>query len=352
MENRNTKLSNGFQFGLLAGLGALTAIAIANAFVTLANIVTYVALAIFIALGLEPIVAFIQRKIKVKRGISILIVFALIVTVLATMIWQLLPTALAQASNFVTAAPHALDSIKQVEVVKNLDAQFNGSISSAINSAADFLANSKNWPTMLGGVVQVGLSVFNGFFGAVIVITLSLYFMSAMSSFMNYIYRLVPATKRKTFQSLAEQIAQSIGRYVMGQVTIALVNATAGFIMMSIVGVPFSLVLAAITFGLALIPLVGSLSGAIIVTLVALATNPSSALVVAIYYAIYMQIESYLISPRVMSKAVSVPSAVIVVAALAGGALLGVLGALVAIPVAASIILIIRQVWIPRQEAH
>ena len=352
MENRNTKISNGFQFGLLAGLGGLTAIALANALGTLASIVTYVALAIFIALGLEPIVSLIQRRLKVKRAISILIVFAVIAIVLTTLIWQLLPTALSQAANFVSSAPHALDSIKQLSLVKSLDSQFNGSVSSAIDSAAQFLANSKNWPSMLGGVVQVGLSVFNGFFGAVIVITLSLYFMSAMGSFKGYIYRLVPLTKRPTFESLAEQISQSVGRYVMGQVSIALINATAGLIMMSIMGVPFSLVLAAITFGLALIPLVGSISGAIIVTLVALANNPTSAIVVGIYYAIYMQIEAYLISPRIMSKAVSVPSAVIVVAALAGGALLGVLGALVAIPVAASIILIIRQVWIPRQENH
>jgi len=224
MENRNTKLSNGFQFGLLAGLGALTAIAIANAFVTLASIVTYVALAIFIALGTEPIVSFIQRKAKVKRGISILIVFALILSILATVIWQLLPTALSQAANFVTTAPHALDTLKQVDFVKHLDLQFNGSVSNAIDSVAQFLSNSKNWPTMLGGVVQVGLSVFNGFFGVVIVITLSLYFMSAMSSFMNYIYRLVPASKRNTFQHIAEQIAESVGRYVMGQVTIALIT--------------------------------------------------------------------------------------------------------------------------------
>ncbi|MEY4349111.1 MAG: hypothetical protein RL719_408, partial [Actinomycetota bacterium] len=124
---------------------------------------------------------------------------------------------------------------------------------------------------------------------------------------------------------------------------------TAGFIMMSIMGVQFSLVLALITFGLALIPLVGSISGAAIVTIVALTTSPSTALIIGIYYLVYLQIEAYLISPRIMSKAVSVPSAVIVVAALAGGALLGVLGALVAIPVAASIILIIRQVWVPRQ---
>jgi predicted PurR-regulated permease PerM len=162
---------------------------------------------------------------------------------------------------------------------------------------------------------------------------------------------LVPAKNRKNFTKLSEQISNAVGRYVMGQVTIASINALLGFVMMSIAGIPFALLLAVIAFVFALIPLVGSITGAVIVSLVALSVSPITALSVAIYYAIYMQVEAYVISPRVMRKAVDVPGAVVVVAALAGGALLGVLGALVAIPVAASIILIIRQVWMPRQGA-
>jgi predicted PurR-regulated permease PerM len=138
----------------------------------------------------------------------------------------------------------------------------------------------------------------------------------------------------------------------MGQVTIASINATLAFIMMSVAQIPFPLLFAFIAFVLALIPLVGSITGAVIVSLVALSVSPVTAIAVAIYYVFYMQVEAYVISPRVMRKAVDVPGAVVVVSALAGGALLGVLGALVAIPVAASIILIIRQVWMPRQDAE
>ena len=101
---------------------------------------------------------------------------------------------------------------------------------------------------------------------------------------------------------------------------------------------------------LSLIPLVGTLTGSAIVTVVALSMSPTTAIIVAIYYVVYMQVEAYLISPRVMSKAVAVPGAVVVVAALAGGTLLGVLGALVAIPVAASVMLILKQVLVPRQN--
>jgi predicted PurR-regulated permease PerM len=346
------KISNAFQFGLLGGLGVLTAIAIGNAFLTLANVVTYVALAIFIALGIEPVVQFLERKLNLRRPLAITGVVAIMAAFLATIIWSLLPAVTEQTAHFINSAPDLLNGIKSVELVDSLDRQFGGAISNAIDNAAAFLSDSTNWPTLLGGVVQVGISVFNGFFGSLIVITLTIYFMASMAKFKTWIYSLVAATKREKFTEIGEEIANSVGRYVMGQVTIALINATLGFIMMSIVGVQFSLVLACITFCLALIPLVGSISGAAIVVIVALTTSPTTAVIAGIYYLIYMQIESYLISPRVMNRAVAVPGAVVVVAALAGGALLGILGALVAIPVAASIMLIIRQVWVPRQAAH
>jgi predicted PurR-regulated permease PerM len=352
MDNKGTRITNAFQLGLLGGLGVLVAIALGNALLTLANIVTYVALALFIALGLEPIVSFIESKLKFKRGLAILTVVGTLLIVLGTLIWSILPMVIEQTGHFIESAPELLGSVQQLDLVVSLDKQFGGSVSKAIEDAALYLTDSSNWPSLVGGVVQVGLTVFNGFFGALIVLTLSLYFMSSLSRLKSWIYSLVPASKRDTFSNLSEQIAGSVGRYVMGQVTIALINATLGFTMMSILGIEFSLVLACITFGLALIPLVGSISGATIVVIVALTTSPNVALIAAIYYLIYMQIEAYVLSPRIMNQAVAVPGAVVVVAALAGGALLGILGALVAIPVAASIMLIIRQVWVPRQTGR
>jgi predicted PurR-regulated permease PerM len=119
---------------------------------------------------------------------------------------------------------------------------------------------------------------------------------------------------------------------------------------MTLLGLQFALVLAFVVFILAIIPLVGSVTGAALVVLVALAVDPTSAIILAVYYLIYLQLEAYLISPRVMKVAVSVPAPIVVIAALSGGALLGVLGALVAIPFAASIIFIVREIFIPRQN--
>lgn len=344
------RVTNAFQLGLLGGLGVLTALVLGSMVATVANIITYVFAAMFIALGLDPVVTFLEKR-GLKRSFAILAVVVIFFGIVGSLIWAVTPSLVRQTANFIEQAPVILNGISQFDWIVRLDEQFGGVISNSLNSAGAFLGDSKNWPTMLGGVVSVGLSIFNGFFAGLIIVILSIYFMASLDSFKQWIYQLVKAKNRKNFISISEQISNSVGRYVMGQVTIAFINSSLAFMMMTIINVPFSLLLAFIVFILALIPLVGPITGAVIVSLVALSASPTTALIAAIYYAIYLQVEAYLVSPRIMRKAVDVPGAVVVVGALAGGALLGVLGALVAIPVAASIILIIRQVWMPRQEA-
>ena len=343
-------ISNSFQFGLLGGLGVLTALVLGNMIATIAQVITYIFASIFIALGLEPIVALLERR-GFKRPLAILTVIVVLLGVITAVVLALVPKLIEDAAKLVTDTPNFAVAVKSQPWIIDLNNSVGGGVFDAIDSITKYISDAKNWPTFLGGVVQVGIGLFSGLSGFLVILILSIYIMASLSRFKKWVYSLVPATKRVKFADLAEQISISVGRYVMGQVTIALINAVCGFIMMSIVGVPFSIALAFITFLFALIPLVGSLSGAVIVSVVALTQTPTMAVVTLVYYLIYMQIEAYFVSPRIMKEAVSVPGAVVVVAALAGGALLGVLGALVAIPVAASIILIIRQVWIPRQDS-
>jgi len=137
----------------------------------------------------------------------------------------------------------------------------------------------------------------------------------------------------------------------MGQVTVASINASIVFIVLLVAGVKFAVVLAFIDFLLVLIPMIGSLSGAAIVIIVTAATMPpQTTFGVAIAILVYTQIEAYLVAPRIMKKAVNVPAALIVVSALAGGSLLGLLGSLLAIPMAATLLLILREVWVPHQN--
>jgi predicted PurR-regulated permease PerM len=144
-----------------------------------------------------------------------------------------------------------------------------------------------------------------------------------------------------------------VGYYVIGQLSLGVLNGVLSAIFLSIIGAPFPAVLAVVAFLFSIIPLVGTLTGSTIIVLLCLIPGlggTSTAIIAAVYYLVYMQLEAYVIAPRIMGRAVSVPGAVIVIAALAGGSLLGLLGALVAIPVAASILILYRQVLIPRQN--
>jgi predicted PurR-regulated permease PerM len=136
-------------------------------------------------------------------------------------------------------------------------------------------------------------------------------------------------------------------------VTLAFINAIVVLILYTALALPFPLLLAVVAFLITLIPLVGSLMFWVIGTGIALfGDNIVFALVFAVIYLIYMQVESYFLTPRVMNRAISIPGSLVVIGALVGGTLLGLLGALVAVPVTASILIIIKKIWIPRQDSR
>jgi predicted PurR-regulated permease PerM len=349
MTVQNLRIAGAFQLGLFGGLGVLVALVIGGAVSTLANVITYIFAAVFLALGLDPAVSALE-KLKLPRPAAVLTVILGLVGFLAIMVWSLAPTLITQSANFLETAPTLLNDITKLPIVVNLDAQLGGAVGSALVNAGQFLSDSSNWPSLVGGVVQVGISLFNGAFGFIVIVVLTIFFLASLSGLEASLLKLAPASKRKRYAKIFDQVALSVGRYVIGQASVAGLNATLAFIAMSLVGLPFALILAFIVFLLAVIPLIGSISGAAIVVMVALAVNPTMALILGIYFLIYLQIEAYVISPRVMKVAVSVPAPIVVISALSGGALLGILGALVAIPFAASVIFIVREIFIPRQN--
>jgi predicted PurR-regulated permease PerM len=141
-----------------------------------------------------------------------------------------------------------------------------------------------------------------------------------------------------------------VGSALIGSVILSSLNAAAVFVLHLLIGLPFPALMALIAFVITLIPLFGSVIFLVLATIVALFSSPVQALIFAIAYLVYIQLESYVISPRVMNRAVAIPAALVLIGALVGGALMGVLGVLVALPIMASILLIIREVVVPRQN--
>lgn len=348
MEQR-TKITHAFQLGLTTTLGVLVAILIGLAVSQTATILTYVGIALFAALGLDPVVrALVLRKLP--RPAAVAIVVAAFLTFFGLLLWAVIPAVIREAAKLVESLPQIVDDIVTNPVILDIDRELDGALSGAIGNLLEYLANSENWPTLAGGVLQVGIGVLGGLVGMIIVIILSIYFMASLGSMKSYVANLVAASKRDRFREITDQVTYSVGRWVMGQVSVALLHSIVLFLYLSVIGAPFAPLLAAISFFLAVVPLIGSVTAGVVSTGVLLFTDPSLALAVGIYYLVYLQLEAYVISPRVMKRAVSVPASLVVIAALMGGTLLGILGAVIAIPLAASVLLIVREVWVPRQQ--
>ena len=179
---------------------------------------------------------------------------------------------------------------------------------------------------------------------------LTLYFLVSLPKVKHAAYGMVPASRRPRVISLSEEIMRRVGGYAIGQVAVATINAILSWIMMSIVGIRYAAVLAVAVGFLGLLPMVGASLGAAVVAMVAFFDDPKKAAIALIYYVVYQQLENYVVAPRIMQRTVSVPGAVTVVAALVGATLLGLLGALLAIPVAAGLLLIYEEVLVPRQQ--
>lgn len=346
-----TRIDKPFVFGFLVTLGGLAAILLAITLSNLSTVLIYVAFAMFAALGLDPAVRFLERR-GLSRGVSVLSVILGLVVVLALILWMIIPVVVEQVTLFVKSVPNLITDFTHSDVYGFLEKQFGDQFQQLVEDAQKFLTDGKTWQAVGGGALQVGSSIATGISGFIVVLVLTLYFVAGLPTIKTALLRFAPARDRKSARDITDQITDSVGGYVQGMVVLAFANAVVALILYLVLQLPFPPLMAAVAFLITLIPLVGSVLFWAIGSAIALFADPWHALFFAIIYLVYMQVEAYFLTPRVMNKAVSVPGALVVIGALAGGTLLGLLGALVAVPVTASILIIINQVLLPRQDAR
>ncbi len=343
-------LASPFGVGFFVTLGGLAAIVLGIAVSNLSTVLIYVVFALFVALGLDPLVRFLVRR-GMSRTWAIVAVFIAFALVLVGILLLIIPTVVRQISAFVQDVPKLVDTFQASDAYQWLNANFGDNVGDLISEAEKFITDPGNIVAIGGGVLQVGASIATGISGVVIVLVLSLYFLASLPTIKASLVRLVPARNRSAVAGMTDQITDSVGGYLTGMVILAACNAVVAFFLLLILGFPFPALMAVVAFCITLIPLVGSVLFWALGTVLVLFVDPVAALVFAGVYLVYMQIEAYLLTPRVMNRTISVPGSLVVIGALVGGTLLGLLGALVAIPVTASILLIIKQVVIPRQDA-
>jgi predicted PurR-regulated permease PerM len=336
-----------FTLGFLLAAGALLAYWLGGLLLSIGPTLILVVVAMFLAAGLNPVVELLGRR-GLSRSWAVLVVTLGVLAAVALFLFALVPVIAEQIGAIVDNAPNWFDSLRQNHTVQQLDERFD-----LISRAQDFISKGSFGSTVFGGVVGVGKAVVSGLLNAFIVVVLTLYFLASLPSIKRAAYRLAPASRRPRVTDLGDRILSNVGAYVSGAFIVGLCAGFSSLIFLFIVGLgEYAVALALVVALLDVIPMIGATLGAVVVTAIGFATDPKIGLACLVFYVVYQQVENYLIYPRVMSRSVDIPGSLIVIAALVGAGLLGVVGALLAIPTAAAILLIIREVFVPRQNAR
>lgn len=339
-----------FYVGFVGALGVLTAYTVFQSLGKLDTTITLLIVAFFLTLALNPVVEAVTRR-GLGRGWAVAVVFLGVLGVVTLIGWVVIPPVVQQSTELAQNAPSMLDNLLKNPWVQDVDHRYE--IVKRIHEEVTKRASEGSlWSGVFNGVLGAGRIIASGIFSVLTVLVLTLYFLASLPAVKQAAYAMVPASRRPRIISLAEEIMRRVGSYAIGQLAVATINACCAWVMMTLLDLPFAAVLAVAVGFLGLIPMVGATLGASIVALAAFFDEPKKALIVIIYFVIYQQLENYAVMPRVMQRTVAVPGAVTVVAALAGGTLLGILGALLAIPVAAGLLLLYEEVLVPRQRRH
>lgn len=350
MSTRFRLLDSGpFRFGFIATIGVLLALGLGAAVGSLSGPITLIFFALFVSLGLAPVVSRLERW-GLPKWAAMLAVMAGFLLAVALLLWLVLPVVIDQAVELVTTLPRSFDELEASDWFIATNEFFGGGLIPLVEWVQTEIAKPDFWLTVSGGAFRVGVSVVNGIFGTIFVIALTLYFIASMEPMKNALYDLVPQSRRTGVAELTEEITGNVGAYLSGMFVLAVINSIVTFIVLTVAGVPWAPLLAAIALPITFIPLVGSLISWGIASSVAFLTSPTAGLITLITILIYMQIEAYVLTPKVLGKAIKIPGALVLIGAMIGGTLLGLLGALVACPISAALLLIVKKVIIPRQK--
>ena len=335
-----------YAFGLAAG--ALSAYALLRLAAHAQSVLILVALSAFFAISLNPIVTALTRQSRVPmpRWTAVLVVGIGVLAIVAGFLAIIVPPVSREVTALVHQVPHLLNETQDKSTwLGRLEAKYHvfAKVESTLDSK-DFGANA------LSGVVGAGKYVLDMLTSTLAVVALTIYFLAGLPNVVNAVFRTVPASRRLRARAIGDEILVQVGRYMLGSLLNASIAGLATFIWAVTFGIPYPAALGVMVALMDMVPVIGSTIGGAIVTLVALSVSIPVALATLVFYIAFRITEDYLLLPTVMRHAVNVPPIVTVVAVLIGGALMGLIGALLAIPTAAALKLVTQEALIPRLD--
>jgi predicted PurR-regulated permease PerM len=337
--SRRTPLVIGFQ----AAVGVGLAFVLGKVILAASGVLVLVGLALFLAIGLEPAVTWLMRT-RMPRWLAVTIVALTVIAVVGGTLAAVIPLLVGQITSFIDNLPQYVRQIHDnSKIMAGLDAKFH--IEKRVTAWV------QNPPQdVASGLLGAGQVILGATVSTITVVILTVYLLADLPRIRRLGYRLVPASRRARVILIGDEITAKVGRYVLGNLLTSAIAGAGTFLWLLAFHVPYPVILALVVAVLDLIPIVGSTTGGVLVTLVALTVSKEVAVATLLFYVAYRLLEDFLIVPRVVGRAVDVPATATVVAVLIGGTAFGLVGALVAIPVAAAIDLILRETVYPRVD--
>lgn len=321
-----------FRWGAAGAAGALAVLAIAAGLWTIRGIIILVLTGLFLAVSLDPAVRWLVRH-GVRRPLAVSLVILFVVLVFGLFVWSIVPPVAEQSGTLAKRLPGYLTELSdRSRTVRKLADRYHltARLTSLLGEVPGRLA---------GGAAGFAQMVVGTLVSLLTILVLSIYFMVDMPRLERGLVRLFPRRHKDRASHVVAVMVDKVGGYMIGNLAISLFAGVASYIGLRVVGVPYALPLAITVAILDLIPMIGATLGAAVAITVSLLTVgiwPRSVILV-LYFIAYQQLENYLVAPRVMRNAVDLPPLAVLVVLLIGGSLLGLLGALMAIPIAAAV---------------
>jgi predicted PurR-regulated permease PerM len=309
------------------------------------RILILVVIAAVLAVGLEPAVQRLER-IHIKRGWAVLLIFLGFIAFITLFAALVVPPLVREAKQLANDIPHYVDRLQHSSGwVGNLQRKYH--LAEKLQNITKDLPHlaSQSFGKILGITKSVAAFIFNMLTIAILLI----YFQLALPRLRSGSTSMMSDEHRSRFTHIIDESIAKVGGYVSGNITVSIIAGVGAFVALAIIGVPFAAALAVFVAITDLLPVVGATLGAVACVLVAAFSSIGDAVATGIYFIVYQQVENYVIVPRVMKRAIDLSPAGAIVSTLIGGSLAGFAGAMLALPVAAMVKVVMREV-IPRRR--
>jgi predicted PurR-regulated permease PerM len=309
------------------------------------NVLWLLFIAVFLAVALAPLVEALVR-LKIRRGLAIVLTYLGLIGIVFGVGLLVVPPIVNGVNDFTGNVPGYVRDLRNSKTFRKYDNKYK--ITPKLEEQA------KKLPTHISDAVSGLRSVTVGVFGALVqlvtILVMAFFLLKDGNRIMGFIFRELGPERGARFQKIGEDVYRAVGGYVAGNVLISVIAGTLSYIVMKILGIPFAVPLAVLVALFDLIPLVGStIAGAVVGVVAAVVGFPGKLIAWVIFLIVYQQFENNVLQPVIYRRTVAIHPLIVIVAVLIGGSLLGVLGALLAIPIAASVQIIVKEWWQYRQ---